>query len=208
MARQQTYEAVVLKSVDIGEADRFCVLFTRERGRVAARAKGVRKQTSRMGGSLQLFSHVRVELVETESSFIITSASALGHHLLEYGEFDVFKRLQQGIELLLALTEDDEPLPDVFDAVLTFLHAAVIPECDPVLPFALRLLHLLGLLPSNTDDQRFARLSPEAQAFVKRCVAEDDLDLFCSAVPDSDTLWHFVDLVLAEHMQKPLKSWR
>lgn len=39
-------EAVVLSHREMGEADRFVVLFTRERGKIRAIAKGVRDRKS------------------------------------------------------------------------------------------------------------------------------------------------------------------
>jgi DNA repair protein RecO len=206
MARSHSYEALVLRSIDVGEADRFCILFTKQRGRIAARARGVRKLMSRMGGSLLPFSHVRVELVETERSLTITSASSLTHHLLEQGSYEAFERLTRGVELALALTEDDEPLPQVFDLLLTFVHAAAVPGCSPVLPFSLCLLHLLGLLPLRAEDRRFDRLSPSAKAFAERCVKARDIDVLCEVVPEAHELQIFVDSVLADHLKRPLKA--
>ena len=58
MAHSESVEAVVLKTYDVGEADRFCIVLTKERGRIAARARGVRKLTSKMGGSLLPLHHV------------------------------------------------------------------------------------------------------------------------------------------------------
>ena len=206
MARTQSYEALVLRSFDIGEADRFCIFFTKERGRLAARARGVRKMMSRMGGSLLPFSHVRIQLAETEHSLTITSAQSFSHHLLDYGEYEVFTQLMRGMELVLALTEDDEPLPQVFELLLTFVHAAAVPGCDPVLPFSLSLLHVLGLLPLRDEDQRFARLSAEAKEFVRQCVRVRDIDMLCADVPEAFALQRFVDWVLEDHLKRPLKS--
>lgn len=206
MARNQTLEAIILRSIDIGEADRFCILFTRQRGRMAARARGVRKLSSRMGGSLLPFSHVRIDVVETDNSATITSATALAHHLLQHGEYEVFARLHRGAELTLALTEDDEPLPQVFDLLLTFTHAVAVPGCDPVLPFSLCLLQLLGLLPLREEDRRFALLSPAAKTFARECVKLRDLDMLCAEVPDASQLRVFVDSILEDHLRTPLKS--
>ena len=207
MARAQTYEAIVLRSFDIGEADRFCILFTRQRGRVAARARGVRKMQSRMGGSLLPFSHARLELVETDHSMTITSASSIGNHTLDYGEYEVFARLQRGAELVLALTEDEEPLRDVFELLLNFLHAATVPGCDASLPFALCLLQVLGLLPAREEDRRFALLPPEAKAFVRRRAQEQTIDVLCAELADPAPLRTFVHAVLEDHLKKPLASW-
>ena len=57
-SRTRKDEAVVLRSIRFGEADRILHLFTLDRGRVGAIAKGVRKTRSRFGARLEPFSHV------------------------------------------------------------------------------------------------------------------------------------------------------
>jgi len=60
--RSYKTEAVVLRSIRFGEADRVLHLYTLDRGRVGAVAKGVRKTTSRFGGRLEPLSHVELLL--------------------------------------------------------------------------------------------------------------------------------------------------
>jgi DNA repair protein RecO len=206
MARAHTYEAVVLRSIDVGEADRFCIFFTRQRGRLAARARAVRKPQSRMGGSLLPFSHVQVDIAETENSATVTSAVSLTHHAVSHGEYATFEQLSRGAEVTLALTEDEEPLPKVFDLLLTFVHAAAVPGCDASLPFTVCLLDMLGLLPARDEDPRFARLGADAKAFVRRCIADPSVDTLCADVPETDALRVFVRQVLDDHLQRPLKT--
>lgn len=55
-------EAVVLRTMRLGEADRIVTLLGRASGKVRAVAKGVRKTKSRIGGRLEPFSHVSVML--------------------------------------------------------------------------------------------------------------------------------------------------
>ena len=55
-------EAVVLRSFRYGEADRVLHLYTEDRGRVGAVAKGVRRVRSRLGGRLEPLSRVRLVL--------------------------------------------------------------------------------------------------------------------------------------------------
>src|SRR5215510_15164053 len=55
-------EAVVLRSLRFSEADRILHLYTRERGRIGAIAKGVRKTKSRFGARLEPLSHVELML--------------------------------------------------------------------------------------------------------------------------------------------------
>src|SRR6058998_2997187 len=55
-------EAVVLRSNRFGEADCVLHVYTLDRGRVGAVAKGVRRTRSRFGGRLEPFSHVEISL--------------------------------------------------------------------------------------------------------------------------------------------------
>ena len=57
-------EAIVLRSLRFSEADRILHLYTRDRGRIGAIAKGVRKTTSRFGARLEPLSHVELMLHE------------------------------------------------------------------------------------------------------------------------------------------------
>ena len=53
-------EAVVLRSLRLGEADRVLHLYTLDRGRIGAVAKGIRRTKSRFGARLEPLSHVEV----------------------------------------------------------------------------------------------------------------------------------------------------
>src|SRR6266511_1174990 len=55
-------EAVVLRSFRFGEADRVLHLYTLERGRVGAVAKGIRRTKSRFGARLEPLSHAELLL--------------------------------------------------------------------------------------------------------------------------------------------------
>src|SRR3954454_11416245 len=53
-------EAVVLRSFRLGEADRVLHLYTLDRGRVGAVAKGIRRTRSRFGARLEPLSYVEL----------------------------------------------------------------------------------------------------------------------------------------------------
>ncbi len=67
-------EAVVLKHTDWGEADRILTLYTREKGKLRAIAKGVRKLTSRKAGHLEPFSKTELMMAAGRDFWIITQA--------------------------------------------------------------------------------------------------------------------------------------
>src|SRR5881398_3246149 len=62
--RSYRTEAIVLRSLRFGEADRILHLYTRERGRIGAIAKGIRKTKSRVGARLEPLSHAELHLHE------------------------------------------------------------------------------------------------------------------------------------------------
>src|SRR6266480_185007 len=71
-------EAVVLRSIRLGEADRVLHLYTQRRGRVGAVAKGVRRVRSRFGGRLEPLSRVQLVLHEGRGELCtVTSADAV-----------------------------------------------------------------------------------------------------------------------------------
>lgn len=206
MPKTSRYQALILRAMNVGEADRLCILFTREGGRKAARARGVRKPGSRLGGTLLPFRHVTVELSESEHHSTITGAVDRADVPDSAGAFDVFVRLQQGIEFLLALTEDDEPLPRVFDLLLQFVRLNGEPGVQALLPFQLRLLHLLGHMPESQEDQRYASLQEDSRAYIQACARIDDLKTLIDLYPDNTELPRFFRLLSGEQLVRPLKS--
>lgn len=206
MAHASIFEGIVLRTVDIGEADRFCIVFTRERGRIAARARAARRLASRFGGLLLPFRHIRLEIVESGTSAVITSAMNLGTMETGVEEYPTFVRLERGIELVLALTEDHEPLPKVFTLLTQFLSCCSRHSWDPLPAFTLRLIAVLGLLPVTPEDPRFEKLSEGDRAFVRACARADSLAETEHHPCDLSALQTFVSSVLADHLMRPLKS--
>ncbi len=68
-------EALVLNVEDSAEFDKFVVLYTKELGKVSARARGARKITSKLAGHLQPLDFTRVRLIE-KNGFQIADALA------------------------------------------------------------------------------------------------------------------------------------
>ncbi|MDR3361200.1 MAG: DNA repair protein RecO [Bifidobacteriaceae bacterium] len=68
---------IVLRTRDLGEADRIVTLLTRERGKVRAVAKGVRRAKSRFGARLEPFMHADLQLYEGRSLDTVTQAVTL-----------------------------------------------------------------------------------------------------------------------------------
>src|SRR4051794_9351678 len=74
-------EAVVLRSIRYGEADRIVHLYPAPRGRIGAIAKGSRRPKSRFGGRLEPFFRLDLVLYEGRGDlFTVTGASTVDGH--------------------------------------------------------------------------------------------------------------------------------
>jgi DNA repair protein RecO (recombination protein O) len=150
-------EAVVLRSIRFAEADCVLHLYTLERGRLGAIAKGVRKTKSRFGARLEPFSHVDLLLHEGRGELhTVRGAELVRSH--EQGRADGYRLAvgHIGLEAMLRLFVEPDPNPAGFHALTRFLdllddvetRLPAQPALDPLaLSFQLKLLWLSGYLP-------------------------------------------------------------
>ena len=71
-SRLYVTDAIVLSRFDYGEADRIMTLLTPVHGKFKAIAKGVRRPTSRLGGSLEPLAELRVALARGRTFDVVT----------------------------------------------------------------------------------------------------------------------------------------
>lgn len=76
-ARRYTTDAIVLSRFDYGEADRILTLLTPGSGKIKAIAKGIRRQTSRIGGSLEPFAELRLALAHGRTFDVVTQVEVI-----------------------------------------------------------------------------------------------------------------------------------
>jgi DNA repair protein RecO (recombination protein O) len=70
-------DAVVLRQRRLGDADKICVLFTPQRGRIEAVGKGLRRPKSKLAGHLEPLTKVSLILATGRTLDIITQAEAI-----------------------------------------------------------------------------------------------------------------------------------
>ncbi len=120
--RAYSTEAVVLRSIRLGEADRVLHLYTRANGRVGAVAKGVRKTMSRFGGRLELLSHVELVLHRGRSDLeTVTGVQLVDSHHETREDYYRFSVGMIGAEAMLRLFPEQEANERAFGAVTRFL---------------------------------------------------------------------------------------
>jgi DNA repair protein RecO (recombination protein O) len=109
-------EAVVLRSMRYGEADRILHLYTPARGRVSAIAKGVRRVRSRFGGRLEPFFRLRIELHEGRSELLtVTGAQTVDGYGRLRGDAGALDAATRACDAVGRLFETSEPHPGVYN---------------------------------------------------------------------------------------------
>lgn len=152
MAGSLKTEAVVLRSMRYGEADRILHVYTPQRGRLSGIAKGVRKTRSRFGGRLEPFCHVELVLHEGRSDLLtVTGAQTLAPYsrLRSNGAtIDAAARACDAVNRLFGEAEPSEPVFHLLCNELALLDAdAANAGLANQLAFRLKLLVAGGFAP-------------------------------------------------------------
>src|SRR6201992_1462763 len=108
-------EAVVLRSMRYGEADRILHIYTPARGRVSAIAKGVRRARSRFGGRLEPFFRLDLVLYEGRSALLtVTSAETVAGYPRLREDARALDGAARACEAVARVFDDGEPNAGVY----------------------------------------------------------------------------------------------
>ena len=145
-------EAIVLRSMRYGEADRILHLYTPAHGRISAIAKGVRRSRSRFGARLEPFFHVRAVLHEGRSDLLtVTAVDTVASHGALRDHAVTLDSAARACDAVSRLFETADPHPGVFGLLanhLGLLHAdAGHARMETSLAFRLKLLLAAGIVP-------------------------------------------------------------
>jgi DNA repair protein RecO (recombination protein O) len=152
-------DGVVLRTQQLGEADRIITVLARRTGRIRSVAKGVRRTKSRFGARLEPFTHVDLMLHPGRSLDVITQAEVIR----PYGEplAGDYPRYTAGVAMLETAERftpiEKEPALRQFLLLIGGLRALSEGEHDPRLvldAFMLRSLAVAGYAPALEECAR------------------------------------------------------
>jgi DNA repair protein RecO (recombination protein O) len=150
-ARTYKTRGIVLRARNLGEADKIVTLFTDERGKIDAVAKGVRRAKSQLAGRLEFVTEASLTMHRGRSLDVITSAEIERAHWTAIVDPGAFATAHVLAELVDAFCEVDLAMPEIY-ALLRGALAALAVATDPasIVPrFGLRLLGTLGYAPQS-----------------------------------------------------------
>jgi DNA repair protein RecO (recombination protein O) len=147
-------EAIVLRSIRYGEADRILHLYSRTRGRLGAIAKGARKPRSRFGGRLEPFFRLDLMLHEGRGDLLtVTGVTTLdGYPRLRSSgpALTAAARACDAVLRLLDSTEPNQPAYNLLGRYLSLLDDPGQPRAaglETALSFRVKLALAAGFAP-------------------------------------------------------------
>ncbi|MBM3152777.1 MAG: DNA repair protein RecO [Chloroflexi bacterium] len=143
-------EAVVLRHSTWGEADRLLVLYSRERGKIRALAKGVRRIKSRKAGHLEPFTRVTLQLARGRDLPVITQVETVEAYLPLRDDLLRTGYAAYTVELLDRFTYEAEHQNPAIYRLLADTLGRIAGEESPwaaVRHYEIRLLDFMGFRP-------------------------------------------------------------
>ncbi|GAI44017.1 unnamed protein product [marine sediment metagenome] len=116
MTKPRNYqtEAIIIKKIKLGEADRILTLYTPHLGKIQAVAKGVRRPRSKMAGHLELLTHSLVSLARGRNIDTITGSQTINSFLPLKSDLELASYALYATELVNQFTADNiEDYPPV-----------------------------------------------------------------------------------------------
>ena len=145
-------EAIVLRSIRYGEADRIVHLYTPDHGRISAIAKGARRARSRFGARLEPYGEIAVVLHAGRGDLhTVTGVDTVALHPALRDHAATLDAAARACDAVARLFETPDPHPEVFRLLAN--HLALLgsdrshARAGGSLAFRLKLLLAAGILP-------------------------------------------------------------
>ena len=149
--RYYNSEGIVLRTYDLGEADRIVVILSPWEGSIRAVAKGVRRPRSRLAAYVQMFTQARFMFYRGRQLDTITQAEVLCAHRELRSDLDRMTSAAYASELAGEVAREKEPAVELYRLLavtLATLSVSPLEQLDMVLRrFELGLLNVSGYAP-------------------------------------------------------------
>ena len=160
---------LILKAEPFGEYDRRVVMLTRERGKIAAFAKGARRQGSRLLASTNPFCFGEFRLYEGRTSYSISEASVQNYFAPLREDFENACYGMYFLEVMDYYTRENNDEKEMLKLLYQSLRALCHKNLDNRLVryiFEIKALSLNGEYPGLPKDKSYEESTAYAAAFI------------------------------------------
>ena len=139
------YHGIIINRHIVKDSDRFLTIYTLEQGKISVYARGIRSVKSKRGSQLDLFSHIRFEVIEKNDRMTLTSVELLDSHHVSKTTLGNISRLFQIGELIDRLTVEHDRHTEVYHLlVLALANLSRFETPEYIFRFKKKLLEILG----------------------------------------------------------------
>ncbi len=170
MKKPRTYqtEAIIIKKMKLGEADRILTFYTPHLGKIRGIAKSVRRPKSKLAGHLELLTHSHVSLARGRNLDTVIGSQTINSFLHLKNDFELTSYALYIIELVNQFTPDGNENYPLYQLLLDSLHRLSQASNRELLLhyFELHLLDQVGYRPQLQQcTYCHTNLKPASNAF-------------------------------------------
>ena len=141
---------IVIRRINLGEADKILTILTRDRGKIRVVAKGVRRPKAKLAGFSDMFRYNDFVLVEGRNLDIVCGATTVEHFIADGIELEKIGVMYYLCELVDKLIEETDDVRGIFELLRESLHFIKNHDTPTALTksyFEMKLLLILGYSP-------------------------------------------------------------
>jgi DNA repair protein RecO (recombination protein O) len=117
------YTGIILNKFDIGETDRLYTVYTREAGKIRAKAIGVKKPNAKLAGNLEPLTQAEIFMAKGKGRGNITGAIAVNNFLAIKSEISAIQKVFYVFGIFNRLVTEEEKDEKIFELLSGYLEA-------------------------------------------------------------------------------------
>lgn len=145
---------IVIKEVNVGEADKIVTILTKNYGRISALAKGGKRSKSAISAASQIMCYSDFVLYSGKEMYSINSCEVIEPFYEIRNDMEKLTYAAHFMDIVLELAQEDQPAPRLLQLLLNSLYMLAKTEKQPELIsriFELRALSVSGYAPHTAS---------------------------------------------------------
>ncbi|WP_010244068.1 DNA repair protein RecO [Acetivibrio cellulolyticus] len=177
-------KGVILKEINVGEADKIVTIFSKNKGKISGSAKGARRPKSSLVAGTQLFCYSEFVLFKGKDMYSLNSCDVIEPFYEIRNDLVKLTYAAHINEIITDIVQEEQPSARVLQLFLNSLYMLSKTEKAPeqiARVFEIRLLSILGYAPSvrgcikcgSEDFTDFSFSFRKCGFLCKQCIEDD-----------------------------------
>lgn len=177
-------KGVIIKEINIGEADKIVTIFSKNKGKISGAAKGARRTKSRLIAGAQLFCYSEFVLFKGKDMYSINSCDVIEPFYEIRNDLVKLTYAAHINEIIIDNVQEEQPSSRVLQLFLNSLYMLAKTDKPPeqiTRVFEIRLMAILGYAPSvmgcikcgKEDFKDFSFSFKHCGFLCKQCISDD-----------------------------------